>query len=202
MRLNIFILNSASFHLGTYLNLIASQVISNLRLAGNKRILSHFTIATSEVHLSRGRRRAWYWPARLPWQRDPFAVHSVHHSRLAQCKISVSRRQAVGIMVVLTKSNIIRLMGTNTWVFSNWTFFRILIFSLLFPDSCTFNNGGCSHTCTSLRHWKVQCSCPADMQLMGDGKTCQNGELLTVIKRKSSTPLPVFMVFEVWKNLK
>ncbi|XP_020600643.1 uncharacterized protein LOC110039834 [Orbicella faveolata] len=41
-------------------------------------------------------------------------------------------------------------------------------------DSCTFNNGGCSHTCTSLRHWKVQCSCPADMQLMGDGKTCQN----------------------------
>ena len=65
------------------------------------------------------------------------------------------------------------------------SFANALIFSLLFPDSCTFNNGGCSHACTSLRHWKVQCSCPADMQLMEDGKTCQNGELLTAIRSKN-----------------
>ncbi|XP_022788297.1 uncharacterized protein LOC111328184 [Stylophora pistillata] len=40
-------------------------------------------------------------------------------------------------------------------------------------DSCSTNNGGCSHVCTSLRHWKVQCSCPGNMQLRDDGKTCQ-----------------------------
>ena len=108
------ILNSTLFHLGTYLNLIASQVIFNLPLAGNRTILPHFTIATSKVHLSRGRRPAWYWRARLPWHRDPFAVHSVRHSRLAQCKINVSRAREVGVMLVLNKSNILRLIGTNT----------------------------------------------------------------------------------------
>ena len=106
MRLNILILNGACFYLGTYLNLIASQVIFNLPSADNRTILSHCTIATSKVHLSRGRRRAWYWRARLPWQRDPFAVHSVHHSRLAQCKINVSRAREVCVMLVLNKSNI------------------------------------------------------------------------------------------------
>lgn len=40
-------------------------------------------------------------------------------------------------------------------------------------DSCSTNNGGCSHVCTSLRHWKVQCSCPGNLQLKDDGKTCQ-----------------------------
>lgn len=198
---------SHSFYRGTHLNSITSQVISNLRLADSRRILSHFIIKTSEVHLSRGRKQAWYWPDRLPWQRDPFAVHSVHHSRLAQCKISVSRGRAVGIFV-LTESTIIRLMETNTWFFLFHCFLQLNIFastlivSLLFPDSCTINKGGCSHACTSIRHWKVQCSCPADMQLMGDGKTCQSGELLTAVKHKNSTPLSVFMTSELCNSLK
>lgn len=41
-------------------------------------------------------------------------------------------------------------------------------------DSCVVNNGGCSHSCTSLGHWKVQCSCSRLMQLKEDGKQCQN----------------------------
>ena len=97
-------------------------------------------------------------------------------------------------------------MRTNTSFLLTHSFLPLniyasaLILSWFFPDSCTFNNGGCSHTCTSLRQWKVQCSCPADMQLMEDGKNCQNGKLLTAIKRKNSTFLPVFMAFEVWNN--
>ena len=136
--------------------------------------------------MSRGRRRAWYWRARLPWQRDPFAVHSVHHSRLAQCKINVSRAREVCVMLVLNKSNIRKAYRDKYLMFLQLnSFASALIFSLLFPHTCTFNNGGCSHACTSLRYWKVQCSCPVDMQLMGDGKTCQSGELLTAIQSKS-----------------
>lgn len=50
-------------------------------------------------------------------------------------------------------------------------------FFFKFSDSCSTNNGGCSHVCTSLRHWKVQCSCQGNLQLKDDGKTCQEGEL-------------------------
>ena len=107
-----------SFYVGTYLNSSASQVISKIHLAGNRRILSHFTTTTLKVHLSRGRRTAKYLAARLSMQRNPFAVHPVHHSRLAQCKISVSRRREVGIMFGHTKSNKIRLMRTDKYFIS------------------------------------------------------------------------------------
>ncbi|XP_078373114.1 uncharacterized protein LOC144656754 isoform X1 [Oculina patagonica] len=56
-------------------------------------------------------------------------------------------------------------------------------------DGCTIANGGCSHMCTSLSHWKVQCSCPKTMQLMEDTKTCQKVPPchgMTPIKRPSS----------------
>lgn len=39
---------------------------------------------------------------------------------------------------------------------------------------CSVNNGGCSHRCTSLGRWKVQCSCPGQMQLKEDGKNCRS----------------------------
>ena len=101
----------------------------------------------------------------------------------------------------------IRLMWTNTSFLLTHSFLSLniyasaLILPWFFPDSCTFNNGGCSHTCTSLRQWKVQCSCPVDMQLMEDGKTCQNGKLLTAIKR-SKIQLKISSGFHGLRSLK
>ena len=65
-----------------------------------------------------------------------------------------------------------------------------LCFFYLLKDLCSVNNGGCSHRCTSLGRWKVQCSCPGQMQLKEDGKNCRSGEWGLIIVW-SIHPLPL-----------
>ena len=65
-----------------------------------------------------------------------------------------------------------------------------LCFFYLLKDLCSVSNGGCSHRCTSLGRWKVQCSCPGQMQLKEDGKNCRSGEWGLIIVW-SIHPLPL-----------
>ena len=41
-------------------------------------------------------------------------------------------------------------------------------------NECSFNNGGCSHTCTN-RAGSHSCSCPSNLVLAFDNHTCVNG---------------------------
>ena len=69
-------------------------------------------------------------------------------------------------------------------------FTQVYVFFYLLKDLCSVNNGGCSHRCTSLGRWKVQCSCPGQMQLKEDGKNCRSGEWGLIIVW-SIHPLPL-----------
>ena len=66
----------------------------------------------------------------------------------------------------------------------------MFFFFYLLKDLCSVSNGGCSHRCTSLGRWKVQCSCPGQMQLKEDGKNCRSGEWGLIIVW-SIHPLPL-----------
>lgn len=66
----------------------------------------------------------------------------------------------------------------------------LCFFFYLLKDLCSVNNGGCSHSCTSLGRWKVQCSCPGHMQLKENGKNCRSGEWGLIIVW-SIHPLPL-----------
>jgi hypothetical protein len=62
--------------------------------------------------------------------------------------------------------------SVGSYVLPSWEF----VWGICSYDECDYNNGRCSHKCSSDKYGQAKCSCPAGFKLKKDGKSCRVDE--------------------------
>ena len=86
--------------------------------------------------------------------------------------------------------------------FNAFLIFLNFLWSNVTDETCSNNNGGCAHICTSKTNGDIQCSCRAGYGLDSNGENCSGENIFWLfhwLKKKFSSKLAIVcFVTDVW----